>query len=367
MQKRKALTLFALFFLLGCQPPGPPVSNGMPAAATPVLSILFAQVPAPVPGPLASWETSPFVAPGPGGSFGIMPLRTPQSNIKLLLDVPYPSTLIISGTDPATGTVTTIAQVPGGQPAPLTASFTVDNIDVSRVPARWTINLRLPPIAFTSYTVSIVDVSSNPIFTGTSQQSAPLVLPLGPSFKRLAVEVKIVGPGHVSSNAGTINCNLNLSPCSWYFAGSPQLITLEHGQGIDSSGNPLSTFSGWTGDCSGTGSCDLAQNGLNDFSVTATFVAVSSSVPPSTTCGGPTHPAGSITGASGGPTCGIVGAEAPSVECDSSGWFCCWDNAPSGGTADPRCTAVGYGHHHTSIPPRCGTGETLYADGCFTP
>ncbi|HKW68112.1 MAG TPA: choice-of-anchor D domain-containing protein [Terriglobales bacterium] len=83
----------------------------------------------------------------------------------------------------------------------------------------------------------------------------------GPSFP-LAVSLAGTGSGTVSSSPAGINCP---SVCSANFS-SGQLVTLTV------AANSGSTFTGWSGACSGTGTCSVSMT--SSQAVTATFSAV---------------------------------------------------------------------------------------------
>ena len=69
------------------------------------------------------------------------------------------------------------------------------------------------------------------------------------------------GAGTVTSSAGEINCGLT---CSAPVAAAPVTLT--------ATASPGSTFAGWSGDCSGTGTCTVTMSAAR--SVTATFTAL---------------------------------------------------------------------------------------------
>ncbi len=83
----------------------------------------------------------------------------------------------------------------------------------------------------------------------------------------LAVTVTGSGTGTVTSAPSGIDCGTSCS--ATFDDGTPVDLTATPGLG--------STFAGWSGDCSGTGSCSLTMDA--DHAVTATFTAVETVVP----------------------------------------------------------------------------------------
>ena len=79
--------------------------------------------------------------------------------------------------------------------------------------------------------------------------------------------VSEVGQGTVTSADGEINCTNGSGTCSAVYA-SGSLVTLT---ATPASG---STFSGWSGPCSGGNPCNLVMN--SDLTATATFAVTSS-------------------------------------------------------------------------------------------
>ncbi|HET7729058.1 MAG TPA: hypothetical protein VFK48_03400 [Usitatibacter sp.] len=106
---------------------------------------------------------------------------------------------------------------------------------------------------------SAVSGSSNPTGTTTSPTPAPTT-PTATSYN-LTVVGTGSGTGTVTSSPSAINCG---STCTASFAaGSSVSLTATPASG--------STFSGWSGACSGTGSCTVAMSAAQ--SVTATFTS----------------------------------------------------------------------------------------------
>jgi carboxypeptidase T len=81
-----------------------------------------------------------------------------------------------------------------------------------------------------------------------------------------AMSVSVVGPGTVTSNPAGISCP---SDCAENFGfGTPVVLTATPDTGA--------AFTGWSGDCSGTGTCNLTMDAPH--SVTATFVVGSPNI-----------------------------------------------------------------------------------------
>ncbi len=106
--------------------------------------------------------------------------------------------------------------------------------------------------------------------------------------KTLTVSTAGAGSGSVSSNSPGINCG---SICSHDFADSTS-VTLTPTPATGSA------FTGWTGDCSGTGSCTLTMNA--DHTVGATF----SQIPEELTVRKSGTGSGSVTSSPAGINCG---------------------------------------------------------------
>ena len=94
------------------------------------------------------------------------------------------------------------------------------------------------------------------------------LVPTGPNQHALAVALAGNGSGHVVSNPAGIDCG---TACSAKF---------DEGTSVKLSAQPAggSSFSGWSGACSGTGDCTVAMNA--DATATATFVAGQPPPPP---------------------------------------------------------------------------------------
>lgn len=99
------------------------------------------------------------------------------------------------------------------------------------------------------------------------------------------------GSGGVSSSPSGLSCNSTCSPTFDY--GTPVQLTASPSAG--------SVFTGWSGDCSGTGTCDVTMNQLH--SVTATFTLMSETLTVSKAGAGSGTVASTVAGISCGSTC----------------------------------------------------------------
>ena len=130
---------------------------------------------------------------------------------------------------------------------------------------------------------------------GTSVQDSVQVN-VGPAPRTLTVSKAGNGSGTVTSTLAGVNCG---SDCS---------ETYDDGTNVGLNASPAagSLFSGWSGDCSGAGSCNLSMT--SDKSVTATFTQQ----PPSVT----TNPATNIL-----TTSATLNAQANPNGISATGWF----------------------------------------------
>ena len=95
--------------------------------------------------------------------------------------------------------------------------------------------------------------------------TAPITVTAG--SRTLTVTKAGAGTGTVTSSPTGIDCG---STCVSNFGdGTPVTLTATAGTG--------STFTGWSGDCSGTGTCPVTMNA--DHAVTATFSPTVTDVP----------------------------------------------------------------------------------------
>ena len=168
-----------------------------------------------------------------------------------------------------------------------------------------------------------------------------------PPAQTLTVTRAGSGTGTVSSTPAGIDCG---SDCSEAFpAGTPVSLTAAPDAG--------STYTGWSGDCSGTGACQVTMDAAR--SVTATFAAVPQEVTLSVSClvtkgtsfGGACDIAGdgtAVTSADGGITCGAdctqaytAGTTVTLSAVDGSTYsFDTWSGACAAQGSNPTCTLV---------------------------
>jgi hypothetical protein len=123
-----------------------------------------------------------------------------------------------------------------------------------------------PGIAFSGWSGGCSGSGSCAVTMNSDQSVSASFVPI---THTLTVSPTGGGTGTVTSNPAGINCG---STCSHAFA---------YGSSVSLSSSPQagSTFAGWSGACSGTGSCTLTMSG--NRAVTATFNLISS--PPQTT------------------------------------------------------------------------------------
>lgn len=112
-----------------------------------------------------------------------------------------------------------------------------------------------------SWTGSVANTSPIDLDTFNGDQAAFNALLNGTTTEPIALSVAGSGYGTVTSSPGGINC---VSNCSANYT-SGASVTLSAGAETNS------TFVGWSGDCTGLGSCSLNMDGAKN--VTATFTA----------------------------------------------------------------------------------------------
>jgi len=171
------------------------------------------------------------------------------------------------------------------------------------------------------------------------------------SSSTLNVTLAGAGSGVVGSNPAGISCG---SACSASFAsGSAVSLAASAARG--------STFAGWSGACSGTGSCNMTLNSTTN--VTATFVQSTATLSVSTTGG-----AGTVTSSPAGLNCGATCAyafpygtavtlnAAPAAGMEFKGW--------SGSCSGMSCTVTLTGP--VSVTATFGAPVSLPSDAHLT-
>src|SRR5882724_8509611 len=137
-------------------------------------------------------------------------------------------------------------------PAPFTiVSGSPFNLSVAG--ATQTVTVRFTP---TNTTLASVNVNFTADSDSISRLATGTGLPIGPT---LTVSKSGAGTGTVTSNLPGINCGTACAAS--YATGTPVTLTATPATG--------STFMGWTGGCSGTGTCVVTMNA--DKTVTANF------------------------------------------------------------------------------------------------
>jgi YVTN family beta-propeller protein len=114
-----------------------------------------------------------------------------------------------------------------------------------------------------------VNSVTNTIYTANTVSGNVTVINGSTGTSGVTISVTIVGNGTVTSNPPGIECGfspLHGNSCAASFAPGTSVT-------LTAFANSPSIFGGWSGACSGTGSCILTGN--TDDSVTATFVSVS--------------------------------------------------------------------------------------------
>jgi YVTN family beta-propeller protein len=110
-----------------------------------------------------------------------------------------------------------------------------------------------------SGTVSVIDTSTNSVVVTVTVGSQPGGVAIGPVAKLLTVIKTGNGTGAVTSNPAGINCGTD---CTEGYALNTSVM-------LTATAATDSTFAGWSGACSGTGTCQVTMSRAR--SVTATF------------------------------------------------------------------------------------------------
>lgn len=161
----------------------------------------------------------------------------------------------------------------------------------------------------------------------------------------LTVNKAGTGSGTVTSNPAGINCG---SDCDHTYS-SGEDVTLS------ATPSPDSVFAGWSGACTGTGTCILNLNG--NKSVTATFNIIETSTPPVVI--NPTHSNITTSGATLGARVDSVGSPTPVIEAGT-----CWGTSPNP-TGNCLAALNNFSLPATFTHPRTGmpSGTLIYYRG----
>ena len=311
-----------IFSMIASGPPRPP-SPSAPAAPT----LLSLEIPNNVFGNAFSGiaPAIPATATAPATYFVLPLLPTTAPIVRTVLRTPYPSDLAVTATDTSRGVSATLPQLPSGSTGTSTGFFQVISL-VPNDPATWTIVIRYPDSFQGSKSIS---TSITDTVGGTP--SPPLTFVM--AFRGSTVTVTRVtanNDGRIRSNPPGIDCP---GVCSFDFMTSTSVLLA---QSVVSNSTE---FTGWTGNCSGTGGClvQLLAPGAAIIpvnpSVTANFrIRANTSIPPTMLC--PTAPLVAGRRWVAQPHCGSPPPLGATLQCDAQGYFCC---GVSGGVATARC------------------------------
>ena len=155
----------------------------------------------------------------------------------------------------------------------------------------------------------------------------------GTTYYKLTVNV--AGPGTVAESP--LSCTEAESPCSWFYA------ELDSAHPVPTPDSGYS-FTGWSGACSGTGSCSITMNA--NKSVTASFA--DTTAPPSPTISSPTAGQTFVSTSSGSPNVlvSFVRADGGGAT-GTSGFRCRLDNSTPVGCTSPWPTGLLATGQHT--------------------
>ena len=166
------------------------------------------------------------------------------------------------------------------------------------------------------------------VVTMSSAQSVTATFAAAPTYS-LTVAKTGTGTGTVTSSPSGVSCG---ATCSYTFAAG-QVVTLAE------AGLAGSTFTGWTGDCTGTGACSVTMSAVHN--VTADFTAAAVTYAVSVTKNG--SGAGTVTSSPSGINCGTTcsanfaaGSSPTLTAAATSGTFTGWGGAGCSGTG--TCT-----------------------------
>ena len=172
------------------------------------------------------------------------------------------------------------------------------------------------------------------------------------------------GSGSITAGGGTIDCP---PTCSHPYA-SGSVVDLT------ATADPGSTFTGWSGDCSGTGTCQVTMTTARQ--VTATFSLSGSKTPTTTTAtvdpvatnrGLPVDYSATVAGSGGTPTGTVTFSVGPLTLCTTgalaSGTGSCTSTAAPVGTDTVSATYSG----DADFSPSVGSTTLVVTSGPYTP
>lgn len=176
-------------------------------------------------------------------------------------------TFVLSVTKAGTGTGT-VSSSPAGIAcgATCTANFNQNaNVTLTAAPAAGS--------SFASWSGACSGSATTCTVTMTAAKSATATfntVPTGGTNFALSVTKTGTGTGAVSSNPGGINCG---ATCTANFASGSSVS-------LTATADPVSSFTGWSGACSGTGACSVTMDAAKSVSATFTSSGVTPPPPP---------------------------------------------------------------------------------------
>ena len=258
-------------------------------------------------------------------NFFVLPLASTTAPIvRATVSSPYPSELRMTVLDVARNQTVDLPQILSGSPMPSTGGFQVRSVAATN-PTSWDVVIRYPNSFQGSRSIRtfIADVAKG-------VTSWPLVFNMSYSRSRLRVSIASENnDGKVTSTPPGIDC----PPTCGADILSPSVTLTQsvlHNQ---------TQFTGWTGNCVGTGnSCTLSLPVSPaipaNASVTANFRIHTNTQVPAPLCPGS---AALVTGKRwvGEPNCGTIPTnQGATLMCNAGGYFCC---GVSGGAPTANC------------------------------
>jgi hypothetical protein len=258
-------------------------------------------------------------------NFFVLPLATTTSPIvRAIVSSPYPSELRMTVLDVSRNVTVDLPQILSGSPMPSTGGFQVRSVAATN-PTSWDVVIRYPNSFQGSRSIRtfIADVEKG-------VTSAPLVFNMSYSRSRLTVSIASENQdGRVTSTPPGIDCP---PTCSADILTPSVTLT-------ESITRNQTQFTGWTGNCVGTGtSCTLSLPVSPaipaNAAVTANFRIRTTTPVSGLLC---PRAAELIPGKRwvGEPNCGTIPTNMGATRgCNASGYFCC---GVSGGTPTANC------------------------------